>query len=227
MRRLLLAAIAVSAMAIGMPAQASADSPSIFAGNTMSGGPLPCTTQSDGVRVCHGYDNGLSGPDLRLKSFDGTPLEVYVILPPGSGSGPYPVIVQSHGWGSSAGGPNNTEFYGPTADQWARDGYAVLQLTARGFGDSCGKQAQQSENPAYYAAVCQNGYIRLDDERYEARDVQNAVGLLVDEGVVAPGHIGVTGESYGGGVSLELATLKDRVYDAATDTLIPWTSPNG
>jgi hypothetical protein len=220
-------AITPVAAAITPSTQASAATPSIFAGHTMSGGALPCTTQSDGVRVCHGYDNGMTGPDLRLQSFDGTPLEVYVILPPGTGAGPYPAIVQSHGWGSSAGGPNNTEFYGPTADQWARDGYAVLQLTARGFGDSCGRTAQESESPAYYAEVCTNGYIRLDDERYEAHDVQWALGLLVDEGIVAPGHIGVTGESYGGGVSLELATLKNRVYDAPTDKLVPWTSPNG
>jgi hypothetical protein len=223
---------ALAAAAMMVPANIASASPitTVFAGETMSGGAIPCVAQSDGVRVCHGYDNGASGPDLRLKSFDGVPLEVYVILPPAPSSGsdgPYPLVVQSHGWGSSAGGPNNAEFYGPTADTWAKDGYAVLQLTARGFGDSCGKQAQQTEVPAYYAAVCQNGYIRLDDARYEARDVQNAIGLLVDQGVVAPGHIGVTGESYGGGVSLALATLKDRVYDAATDTLIPWTSQHG
>ncbi len=41
-----------------------------------------------------------------------------------------------------------------------------------------------------------------------------------------PKQIGVTGESYGGGVSLELATLKNRVMN--TDgTLSPWKSPNG
>ncbi len=228
-RGFLLSALAAAAV-FAVPASASAAIPNVFGGQTMSGAPIPCVAQADGVRVCHGYDNGASGPDLRLKSFDGVPLEVYVILPPAPASGsdgPYPTIVQSHGWGSSAGGPANSEFYGPTADQWAQQGYAVLQITARGFGDSCGKTAQQSETPAYYAAVCANGYIRLDDERYEARDVQNALGLLVDERIAAPGHIGVTGESYGGGVSLELATLKDRVYDAATNSLVPWKSPAG
>src|SRR5205807_389080 len=81
-------------------------------------------------------------------------------------------------------------------------------------------------NLAYYQGRCQNGYIRLDDERYEAHDVQWAIGLLVDEGVAAAGHIGVTGESYGGGVSLELATLRNRVM-YPDGTLHPWTSPNG
>ncbi len=211
------------------PAAASAAIPNVFGGQTISGGPVPCVAQSDGVRVCHGSDNGTAGPDLRLKSFDGAPLEAYVILPPAPASGsdgPYPLIVQSHGWGSSGGGPNNTEFYGPTADSWAKDGYAVLELTARGFGDSCGKAAESAENPLHYAAVCPNGYIRLDDERYEARDVQYAIGLLADEGIASPGHIGVTGESYGGGVSLELATLKDRVMNA-DGSFSPWTSPAG
>jgi dienelactone hydrolase len=211
------------------PAAASAAIPNVFGGQTISGAPIPCLAGSDGVRVCHGTDNGTGGPDLRLKSFDGTPLEVYVILPPAPSSGsdgPYPLIVQSHGWGSSAGGPGNTEFYGPTADSWAKAGYAVLQITARGFGDSCGKAAQEAENPVTYEAVCANGYIRLDDERYEAHDVQYAIGLLVDQGIVSAGHIGVTGESYGGGVSLELATLKDRVMNA-DGSLSPWRSPAG
>jgi hypothetical protein len=197
----------------------------VFAGQTVSGQGIPCTPQADGVRVCHGADGGASGPDLRLKSFDDTPLEVYVILPPAPSSGTdgsYPLIAQSHGWGSSAGGPGNKEFAGPTADTWAQQGYAVLQLTARGFNDSCGSAASRVAD----SAGCQNGYIRLDDARYEARDVQNATGLLVDAGIVDPARIGVTGESYGGGVSLALGTLKDRIMNV-DGTLSPWKSPAG
>ena len=60
-------------------------------------------------------------------------------------------------------------------------------------------------------AGCADGYIRLDDDRYEVRDVQNAIGLLVDEGHRQPRRRSASpGESYGGGVSLELATLNDR-----------------
>jgi dienelactone hydrolase len=160
-----------------------------------------------------------------MASFDGSPIALYVILPPaptGGADGSYPLIVQSHGWGGQAGGPGNDAYSGPTGDQWAKDGYAVLQLTARGWGDSCGSSASRLADPA----GCQNGYIRLDDERYEARDVQYAVGLLVDEGVVDPHRIGVTGPSYGGGVSLELATLRDRVMNA-NGTLSTWKSPAG
>ena len=199
---------------------------SIFAGQTVSGASIPCTAQSDGTRLCHGtYDNGTGGTDIRLKSFDGQPLAVYVTLPPAPSSGPdgpYPLIIQSHGWGVPPTGANDSQYFGPTADAWAKDGYAVLQLAARGFGDSCGDAASRAADPI----GCQNGYIRLDDERYEARDAQYSAALLVDEGVANAGAIGATGESYGGGVSLELATLHDRVMNS-DGTLSPWTSPGG
>ncbi len=217
------------AVAAGLlaPATASAASiTSVFAGHTITGAGIPCTTQSDGTRVCFGtYDNGAGNTDLRLASFDGTPLSVYVTLPPAPASGSdgsYPLIVLSHGWGEPTTGPDDSQYYGPTGDIWARRGYAVVQLVARGFGDSCGTSASRLAAPT----ACQNGYIRLDDERYEARDAQYAVGLLVDEGIADPNRIGATGESYGGGVSLELATLKDRVMNA-DGTLSPWTSPDG
>jgi hypothetical protein len=209
---------------VASPAQA-APITSVFAGQTMSGNPIPCTTQADGVRVCHGTDNGGGTADLRLKAFDGSPLEVWVILPPAPRSGTdghYPLVVQSHGWGVPPTGPGDTQFYGPTADTWAKRGYAVMQLAARGWGDSCGTPASRAAAPA----ACQNGYIRLDDERYEVRDIQYESGLLVDDGVVDPNRIGATGESYGGGVSLELATLKNRIMNA-NGTLSPWRTPKG
>jgi dienelactone hydrolase len=223
MKRAVGAWIAVLAC-LFVPAGASAAPPvsSVFAGQTVSGDPIPCSTLADRVRVCHGA-SGAS--DLRLKSFDGVPLEVYVILPPAPVSGNdggYPLVVQSHGWGGSAAGPNGTAYSGPTAHAWANDGYAVLQLTARGWGGSCGSPASRMAAPT----ACLAGYVRLDDDRYEVRDVQYAAGLLVDGGIVDRARIGATGPSYGGGVSLQLATLRDRVM-AADGSLAPWRSPGG
>jgi dienelactone hydrolase len=228
LRRALIGGSAVIAAAAIVPATASAAITSVFSGQTISGQPIPCTALSDGVRVCHGTDGGGTGPDLRLKSFDGQPLEVYVILPPAPSSGsdgPYPLIVQSHGFGSQADGPTVDEYMGPSADAFAKQGYAVLQLSARGSGDSCGKKTLQAA-PSVYLTTCQTGWVHLDDDRYEARDVQYTIGLLVDEGIADAAKIGVTGESYGGGVSLQLATLKNRVM-LPDGTLVPWTSPHG
>jgi hypothetical protein len=220
---------AVTMMGAGLiPASASAAISGVLSGQTVSGRPIACTTQSDGTRVCQGDFSTSGGPDTRLKSFDATPLALYVILPPapapaaGGTDGDYPVVAQSHGWGQTAGGPDSVEYLGPTGDQWARAGYAVVQLTARGWGDSCGSAASRLADPT----GCANGYLRLDDDRYEVRDVQYAIGLLVDEGLVNPDEIGVTGESYGGGVSLALATLRDRVMNA-DGSVSPWRSTAG
>ena len=131
-------------------------------------------------------------------------------------------MIQSHGWGGSAAGPNANGYLGPTADAWAKAGYAVLQLTARGFSDSCGTAASRLVAPA----ICATGFIRLDDTRYEVHDAQYAAGLLADQGLIDPQRIGATGPSYGGGVSLALATLRDRVMNP-NGTLSPWVSPGG
>jgi dienelactone hydrolase len=215
----------ITVLALALPASASANVSSVLSGQTISGNAIPCTTQSDGVRVCHGTDGGGGASDLRMKTFDGVPLEVYVILPPAPSSGTdgnYPLIAQSHGWGGAAAGPTTNGYDGPTGDALAKDGYAVVQLTARGWGDSCGSSSSRLAAPT----ACANGYIRLDDERYEVRDIQTAAGYLVDDGLVNPNKIGATGPSYGGGVSLELATLKNRIMNS-DGSFSPWKSPKG
>ena len=54
------------------------------------------------------------------------------------------------------------------------------------------------------------GYVRLLDTRYEVRDAQDLIALLVDEGLVDGDRIGATGGSYGGGMSMSLAALRNR-----------------
>ena len=64
------------------------------------------------------------------------------------------------------------------------------------------------------------------DIRYELRDTQLFLGKLVDQGLIEPDKIAATGGSYGGGMSLELAALKDRTM-LLDGTLVPWESPGG
>jgi len=227
-RALVTAALAGALLAPGArsaePAATAARSV-VLAGHTANGQPIPCVAGSDGVRVCHGDGVGPKGADLRLKSFDGAPLALYVTLPPAPASGPdggYPLMILSHGWGDPPSGPDDGQYGGPTARQWSKEGYAVVQLAARGWGDSCGTVPSRLLN----LAGCANGYVRRADFRYEIRDAQYAAGLLVDEGIADANRIGANGESYGAGTSLALATLNDRVMNV-DGSLSQWTSPKG
>jgi fermentation-respiration switch protein FrsA (DUF1100 family) len=196
-----------------------------LSGQAVAGAPQPfghaCEAQN-GVRFCP-----TTGSSDRVPTFDGVPLDVDVTLP-AKGSGPFPTIVMLHGWGGSktdfestspAGNGSTTYHY--NNDFYARHGYAVLNYTARGFGDSCGGGPTGD-----HAGACGPGFIHLADTRFEARDTQFLLGKLVDAGLVKPHAIGVTGISYGGGQSMELAFLRNKIRKH-NGNLAPWKSPDG
>jgi predicted acyl esterase len=195
------------ALAIVTPARAATVT-AVFDGR------IPCVA-ADGVQSCIG--------DLtsRVETFDGVPLDVNVILPPASMEGPFPLVVDLHGW--SLGKSTSPQY---TA--WAKAGWVVLSYTARGFHYSCGNEdARVPDASLSNPTVCgERGWIRLSDARYEAHDTQHLAGLLADEGLVIPTKVAVTGASYGGGQSMILAALKNRVMQP-DGTLVPWKSPNG
>ncbi len=95
-------------------------------------------------------------------------------------------------------------------------------MTDRGFYESCGNAASVAADPD----GCDGQYVRMMDDRYEVRDAQYFAGQLVDEGWVQPTKVAATGGSYGGGISMALAALKDRTMKP-DGRLVPWTSPNG
>jgi predicted acyl esterase len=178
-----------------------------------------CTAQN-GVRFCP-----TTTLSQRVPSFDGVPLDADVTLPP-EGNGPFPTIVMMHGWGGSKtdfeaskpeGDGNVTFDYNNV--YYAQHGYAVLNYSARGWGNSCASK-ESRETPG-----CAKGWIRLADQRYEARDTQFLLGLLVDQ-KVSKNAAGVTGISYGGGQSIELAYLKNQVR-LPNGSFVPWVSPKG
>jgi predicted acyl esterase len=207
------AALPWALLALALPAPAgAATAPEPFG--------HPCTAQN-GVRFCP-----TTTLEQRVPSFDGVPLDVDVTLPP-AGKGPWPTIVMLHGWGgdktsfeaSTPEGDGN-ETYDYNNVYYAEHGYAVVNYSARGWGNSCGNSESRTE------PGCREGWIRLADQRYEARDTQYLLGLLVDARVAKPGALGVTGISYGGGQSIELAALKNRIR-LPNGEYEPWRSPAG
>jgi len=206
-RMLLLTCVAVGLIA---PAAAQADIAKVF-NNTIT-----CTVQTGtnaGQRFCGTTAN------TTVPSWDGTPIDVSVAFPVATGDDTkYPLVGIYHGWGGSKVTPSNA-----ASTRWTNKGYAVMSITDRGWGSSCG--GSNGANPAK-AAPCTNGYIHLLHNAYEVRDAQYLMGLLADDGVIDPTKIAAGGGSYGGGMAMQLGALKNRVQ-LPDGSLTAWKSPAG
>ncbi|MFG3224961.1 alpha/beta fold hydrolase [Kitasatospora sp. NPDC048194] len=118
-----------------------------------------------------------------------------------TGTTPRPAVLLAHGFGGSKEGERDR------AQQLARQGYAVLTWSARGFGHSGGK-------------------IGLNAPDREVEDVKHLVDWLAQRPEVrldGPGdpRVGITGASYGGAVSL-LASAYDHRIDAVASQITWW-----
>jgi hypothetical protein len=223
MRRLVLLMVVGSMLLAVGSAQASPLS--VFKGA------VKCSSQPDGVRFCGSLIiNRVPVPVRTLAtSWDGTAVDVNFALPRASGKhhGPYPLVMLFHGYGGSKLGLGNTGGGIGSAissmQPWLNAGYATFSMSDRGFGESCGTAASRASVPA---RECAHGYNHLLDTRYEVRDAQYFAGVLSDEGLVSPTRIAAIGGSYGGGMSMSLAALKNRVM-LPSGRLVPWRSPKG
>ncbi|KJS63579.1 alpha/beta fold hydrolase [Streptomyces rubellomurinus] len=117
-----------------------------------------------------------------------------------TGDSPRPAVLLAHGFGGSKEGERER------AQQLARQGYAVLTWSARGFGHSGGK-------------------IGLNAPDREVEDVKHLVDWLAQRPEVqldGPGdpRVGITGASYGGAISLLASAYDHRIKAVATQ--ITW-----
>lgn len=122
-----------------------------------------------------------------------------------------PAVLLGHGFGGSKNDVRQQ------AEDLARDGYAVLTWSARGFGKS-------------------NGKIGLNDPKGEVADVSKLIDWLAKQPQVEldkPGdpRVGMAGGSYGGAIALLTAGHDDRV-DAIAPAITYWNLadalfPNG
>src|SRR5262245_22773820 len=118
-------------------------------------------------------------------------IDASFFTPPGGGR--LPAVLLAHGFGETKDAVH------PQAENLARAGFAVLTWSARGFGASTGQ-------------------IGLDSPDYEVKDVEQLVTWLARQPRVLLDHrgdprVGITGASYGGGISL-LAAAYDHRIDA-------------
>ncbi len=145
----------------------------------------------------------------RTMAIDGVSLDTSYFTT--GGSTRRPAVLLAHGFG---GNKNDVR---KEAEDLARDGYAVLTWSARGFGKSTGK-------------------IGLNDPSGEVKDVSKLIDWLAKQPDVQldkPGdpRVGMAGGSYGGAISLLAAGYDDRV-DAIAPAITYWNLadalfPNG
>lgn len=145
---------------------------------------------SDGAPAVHRKD--------QMLEMDGARIDTSYFT---AGSGRKPAVLIGHGFGGSK---NDVK---AQAEKLARDGYAVLTWSARGFGKSTGE-------------------IGLNDPDHEVRDVSRLIDWLAARPEVqldAKGdpRVGVTGASYGGAISL-LAAGYDKRVDAIAPLITYW-----
>ncbi|WP_426363959.1 alpha/beta fold hydrolase [Streptomyces sp. E-08] len=135
----------------------------------------------------------------RMLDVDGVRLDTSYFT--GAGDGRRPAVLLGHGFGGSKGDVR------AQAEGLAREGYAVLTWSARGFGASTGE-------------------IGLNDPDHEVKDVSKLIDWLAARPEVLldrPGdpRVGVTGASYGGAISLLAAGYDPRV-DAIAPQITYW-----
>ncbi|MFI6682407.1 alpha/beta fold hydrolase [Streptomyces sp. NPDC050485] len=149
-------------------------------------------TGASGAPAVHREDQVLDMPGAKIDTS---------FFTAGGAADKRPAVLIGHGFGGS-----KNEVKGQ-AEQLARDGYAVLTWSARGFGKSTGQ-------------------IGLNDPQLEVKDVSRLIDWLAKRPEVrldAPGdpRVGVTGVSYGGAISL-LAAGYDKRVDAIAPEMTYW-----
>ena len=157
----------------------------------------------------------------KIASFDGTQLDATLTLPASVRKGTrLPLVVFLHGLLSDKREYLSETRAGTGADRgdalyktirfnnvwFASRGYAVLNYTARGHGES-------------------GGNIELASRKVEVRDTQYLTGLLADDRsfAVNRSRVGVIGSSYGGGQAWLLLTTRG----AGAPEYGSWRSPAG
>ncbi|MFI5871821.1 CocE/NonD family hydrolase [Streptomyces sp. NPDC051445] len=135
----------------------------------------------------------------RVMAVDGVRLDTSYFT--SGAAGRRPAVLLGHGFGGTKDDVRQQ------AENLARDGYAVLTWSARGFGKSTGK-------------------IGLNDPKGEVADVSRLIDWLAKQPQVqldkaGDPRVGVAGASYGGAISLLAAGYDDRV-DAIAPAITYW-----
>jgi len=128
---------------------------------------------------------------ITYASSDGQEIQAWLGLP--DGKGPFPTILETHG-GPAVVMPNI--FY-PWSQAWLDHGFAYLMINQRGSA-TFGKAFQEK--------------IMEDFGHWEVEDMVGARDWLVQKGIAKPDQILLTGQSYGGYLTLQALGTKPELW---------------
>lgn len=139
---------------------------------------------------------------ITYKSSDGLEIPAYITYPKGKERKNLPLLVVPHGgpWARDNWG------YNSSAQFWANRGYIVLRPNFRG-STGFGKAFLDAGNGQWGE--------KMQD------DITWGVKYLIDQGIVDPKNVGITGGSYGGYATLAGVTFTPDLYKAAVAVVAP------
>ncbi|MCD6519735.1 MAG: acetylxylan esterase [Anaerolineae bacterium] len=139
---------------------------------------------------------------VSYKGWQGARIRAWYLVP--EGEGPFPALVQYHGYGGSKLGAH--QYLG-----WALQGYVVMAVDVRG-------QSGESDDPARYPGGHIRGWMTMgvmDPNEYYYRgvyvDCVRALDFVSSRPEVNSAKIGILGGSQGGGLTLAVAALDTRL----------------
>ncbi|MGW1792682.1 alpha/beta fold hydrolase [Streptomyces tubercidicus] len=164
------------------------------------GGGSWAAASSDAAPAVHRTDRLMTMPE-KPGSTKKVRIDTSFFTARGGSGGRRPAVLLAHGFGASKANLR------PQAERLARDGYAVLTWSARGFGKSTGK-------------------IGLNDPDGEVADARRLIDWLAKRPEVqldkaGDPRVGMAGGSYGGAISL-LTAGHDRRVDALAPQITYW-----
>lgn len=141
---------------------------------------------------------GREGRSVTFLSSDGTEIQAWLLVP--LQPGPHPTVVNTHG------GPHvvNGDDYNPIAQSWVDHGFAYLDINYRG---SIGRGRGFAEK------------VWGDVGHWELEDLAAAHRWLVEHNIAHPQQMVITGDSYGGYLTLYCLSRQPQLWAAGVAAL--------
>lgn len=151
--------------------------------------------------------------DVTFPGFSGHPVKGWLVVPR-ERSGPLPLVVQYVGYGGGRG-------FGHEMLHWAASGFAYFRMDTRGQGSgwSTGATPDPVGSTPSLPGVMTKGVLDKRDYYYRRvfTDGVRAIDALLGLDMVDPSRIAVCGGSQGGGISLAVAGIDERVAAVMPD----------